>query len=107
MAQYLIFPGNGRTAPGAAITYIDAASLAALYGLVGGEYDIVNTSSFRGTENSLSYINLVPRSDGLYRSIKIELGDNGTDYHWDKMVAADKHRRKGGMNYGVKRYSSR
>lgn len=105
MASYLIFPGNGRTAPGAAISFIDAASLAALYGLVGGEYDVASTAGFKGTDASLSYINLVPRDDGLYRNIKIELGDNGTDFHYDKMVNADKHRKKGDKD-GIERYSS-
>lgn len=105
MATYLIFPGYGRTAQGEAITYIDGASLAALYGLSGGEYVIANTPGFKGTDNSIAYINLVPREDGLYRNIKTELGDNGTDYHYDKMVNADKHRREGDR-YGVKRYSS-
>lgn len=105
MATYLIFPGNGRTAPGEAVTYIDAASLAALYGLSPSEYDVATTSGFKGTDNSLQYINLVPRSDGLYRNIKIELGDNGTDYHWDKMVNAEKHRKRGDKD-GIERYSS-
>lgn len=105
MANYLIFPGNGRTAPGAAVTFIDAATLAALYGLVGGEYDVAATSQFKGTDNSLLYINLVPRTDGLYRNIKTELGDNGLPYHYDKMVNADKHRREGDRD-GVERYST-
>ena len=105
MANYLVFPGYGKTAQGEAVTYIDAPSLAALYGLVGGEYDVANPSVFRGTEESLSYINLHPREDGLYRNIKNELGDNGTDYHWDRMVNADKHRKKGGK-HGINGSSS-
>jgi hypothetical protein len=106
MAQYLMFPGNGRVAPGEDIEYIDAPTLAALYGLEVDEYDIASVADFSGNNSSIAYINLVPRSDGLYRNIKIELGDNGTDYHWDTMVNADKHRRKGDNGYGVKRHSS-
>lgn len=107
MAYYLIHPGEGRTAPGEAIELIDAPTLAALYGLTGGEYEIADEAEFTGNNSSILYIDLVPRTDGLYRDIKTELGDNGTDYHYDKMVNAEKHRRKGGDNYGVKRYSSR
>lgn len=106
MANYLIYPGYGKTAQGESVTYIDGASLAALYGLEAGEYEVAGTGGFRGTEDSLSYINLHPREDGIYRDIKTELGDNGTDYHWDKIVNADKHRKKGGKLYGINGNSS-
>lgn len=101
MANYLIYPGYGRTAQGEDVTYIDAPSLAALYGLDPGEYVVADASAFRGTEDSLSYINLHPREDGLYRDIKTELGDNGMDYHWDRVVNADKHRKKGRRQYDI------
>lgn len=104
MATYLIFPGNGRIAPGEAINFIDAPTLASLYGLSAGEYQIADKNAFSGTENSLQFINLVPREDGLYRNIKIELGDNGTDLHWDTMVNADKHRKE--AENDIERYRS-
>lgn len=100
---YLAYPGNGRTSPTENITFIDAASVASLYGLSAGEYTIAG-NTFTGTQESVQHINLRPRQDGLYVNIKNALGDNGTDYHYDTFPS-DKHRKNGGR-YGVKRYYS-
>ena len=104
MATYVVYPGNGLTAPGGILTYIDAASLAALYGLSPGEYDVGQLPA-NGSPMDFTHIHLVPRPDGLYRNIKTELGDNGTDFHFDKMVGADDWRRRNN-DYDVKRYRS-
>lgn len=74
--DYVVHAGNGRITPGGAIVFIDAGTLASLYGLQPADYTV-------GTDFGYEAIHLVAREDGLYRSIKKELGDNGLDYHYD------------------------
>lgn len=74
--QYVVHPGNGKLAPGQPDSYIDAGTLATLYGLAPGEYILRN-------DFAPDAIHLVPRKDGRYQSIKRELGDNGLGYHYD------------------------
>lgn len=74
--QYVVHPGTGKTAPGQPDSYIDAGTLAALYGLQPGDYILRN-------DFAPDAIHLTPRKDGRYRSIKQELGDNGLGYHFD------------------------
>lgn len=106
MATYVAHAGYGKTAPSASESYIDAAELAALYGLEPGEYE-VGAKTEVGTNFDADHIHLTPRPDGLYRSIKAELGDNGTDYHIDKMVGAKKFRERNiDREHNVERHSS-
>ena len=74
--QYVIHPGTGKLAPGQPDTFIDAGTLATLYGLQPSEYILRN-------DFAPDAIHLVPRKDGRYKSIKQELGDNGLPYHMD------------------------
>lgn len=74
--NYVVHPGNGKISPSAPITYIDAGTLAALYGLSPSDYTVSNSFD-------PSSIHLTPKSDGRYRNIKQELGDNGTPTHQD------------------------
>lgn len=106
MATYIVYPGNGRAAPGEAERYIDAAELATLYGLEVSDYEVGAEVGQVGTIYDADHIHLLPRPDGHYRNIKTELGDNGTDTHWRTMVNPDKWRRDN-EDYGVNRYSSR
>ena len=74
--EYVVFPGEGRVSPNSSKEYIDAGTLAALYGLNPGDYTV-------GTVPVFDTINLFPRLDGKYKSIKKRLGDNGQRYHLD------------------------
>jgi hypothetical protein len=74
--KYVVHPGNGKLTPSASVTYIDAGTLASLYGLQPGDYILSN-------DFAPDAIHLVPRSDGNYQPIKRELADNGTDFHQD------------------------
>lgn len=74
--KYVVHPGNGKVTPGSTTTYIDAGTLASLYGLLPGDYILSN-------DFAPDAIHLVPRSDGRYLPIKSELADNGTDFHQD------------------------
>jgi len=74
--QYVVHPGTGKTAPGQPDTYIDAGTLAALYGLNPGDYILRN-------DFAPDAIHLTPRKDGRYKNIKGELFDDGNDYHYD------------------------
>lgn len=74
--NYVVHPGDGKLAPGQPVVYIDAGTLAALYGLQPGDYILRN-------DFAPDAIHLVPRNDGRYQDIKRELGDNGLPYHMD------------------------
>lgn len=74
--EYTVHPGIGVTTPGGDDEYIDAGTLASLYGLSPGEYAV-------GGQVDVFSIHLFPRPDGKYRNIKTELGDNGQKYHYD------------------------
>jgi hypothetical protein len=71
---YVTHPGEGKTSPQLPDEYIDAGTLAALYGLEPGEYET-------GIEVDAFHIHLFPRPDGKYRSIKLELGDVEGDFY--------------------------
>jgi len=104
MATYIVHPGYGVTAPGEAESYIDAAELAALYGLDVADYEVGGDTE-HGTYYDADHIHLLPRPDGRYLNIKTELGDNGTDVHYRTMVDPDKWRRDN-KDHGVNRYRS-
>lgn len=105
MANYIVYAGYGLVAPGEEQSYIEAAELASLYGLEVGDYE-VGAEAEVGTIYDANHIHLLPRPDGLYRNIKIELGDNGTDEHYRKMVNPRKWRRENRDN-DLERYRSR
>lgn len=71
---YVAHPGNGKISPQSADEYIDAGTLAALYGLEPEEYET-------GVEIDSAHIHLFPRPDGKYRDIKLELGDVEGDFY--------------------------
>lgn len=105
MPIYIAYPGTGKVSPSAEPSYITGAEVAALYGLGADEYEVGIEEDQRGTSFDVDHIHLLPRPDGLYRNIKTELGDNGTPYHWDKMVNPEKWR-KDNEDREIKRYSS-
>lgn len=70
--KYVIHPSGSVTAP----------QLAALYGLIGGEYITGPVAS----QTWHQYIHLYVRDDGKYRNIKDELGDYDEALYWGKMV---------------------
>lgn len=74
--DYVIHSGEGKVSPSGAIEYIDAGTLASLYGLSPGEYEI-------RSDYSPDAIHLGPRQDGKYTNIKNQLADNGQDFHYD------------------------
>jgi hypothetical protein len=74
--SYVIHPGDGKTSPSGTIEPIDAGTLASLYGLSPGDYEV-------RADFAPDAIHLVPRADGKYKNIKTELADNGLDYHYD------------------------
>jgi len=84
---YVCHPGYGRIAPSEAEQYIDAATLAALYGLEPDEYEV-------GIEYSPNEIHLNPRVDGKYIDIKKELGDNPQNEKLDYPVNYKKYRQE-------------
>lgn len=93
MARYIVYAGNGKTTPSGAVGYIDAGTLASLYGLSFGEYDVGPEVGQQGTAMDSDHIHLIPRPDGKYRNIKTELGDTGTSFFYDKPVGWKKKRR--------------
>jgi hypothetical protein len=92
MARYIVYPGYGVTAPGEVESYIEAAELAALYGLGVDDYEVGTYTAETGTAFDADHIHLIPRPDGLYRNIKTELGDTASGLYYDKMVGYDKWR---------------
>lgn len=105
MATYIVYAGNGKTAPGEADSYIEAADLATLYGLSVSDYEVGDATTENGSAFDSDHIHLRPRPDGLYRNIKTELGDNGTSSHYDKMVNYDQWRRRN-KEYDIERNRS-
>ena len=81
---YVIHPGYGLTSPSGTREYIDAATLAALYGLAVDDYEV-------GVEYSQKEIHLNPRADGKYIDIKKELGDNVAGIKMDYPVNKRKY----------------
>lgn len=71
---YVAHPGNGKISPQLPDEYIDAGTLAALYGLEPDEYTT-------GGQVDAQHIHLFPRPDGKYRNIKLELGDVEGDFY--------------------------
>lgn len=72
---YIVHEGYGKTSPQSPDEeFIDAGTLAALYGLEPGEYDV-------GVEVDALHIHLFPRPDGKYRNIKRLLGDVEGDFY--------------------------
>ena len=92
MNKYVIHPGYVRIYNTQEDIYVDAGTLAAYYGLSFGEYDINNSEQQDSQEGDIIQCHLFPRPDNKYRNIKTLYGDNGTDYHLDKMVNWRKHR---------------
>jgi len=85
---YVCHPGYGKTSPAEADEeYIDEATLAALYGLLPGEY-------LTGLVESPFEIHLFPRVDGKYIDIKKELGDNPQNEKLDYPVNFKKYRQE-------------
>lgn len=86
MNNYVVHPGYvtiyGDTEP----TYYDAGTLAALYGLEPGEYDINTTLQQDSMEGDIIQVHLFPRPDNKYQNIKTLYGDNGTEEHVGKMI---------------------
>lgn len=77
---YVAHPGYGKTSPlEVSEEYIDAATVAALYGLAPEEYEV-------GVPYSPFEIHLQPREDGKYLDIKKELGDNPQNIKIDHPV---------------------
>lgn len=85
---YAVHPGYVTLTDGSTI-YIDAGTLASLYGLVSGEYD---TDISESTDEG-QHIHLYPRPDSKYRNIKTEVGDvpDGTLFY---ATSAQSMRRK-------------
>lgn len=72
---YVVHEGNGKISPQATDEeFIDAGTLAALYGLEPDEYTV-------GVEVDAFNIHLFPRPDGKYRNIKRLLGDVEGDFY--------------------------
>lgn len=98
---YMVHSGNGKLSPSADETFIEAATVGSLYGLEAADYELGGTGE-AGTAFNDDYIHLTPRPDGRYRNIKTELGDNGTDIHYRKMVNPDKWRRENNDTNGYR-----
>ena len=90
---YVVHPGNGKMSPGEPDQYIDAGTLASLYGLLPGEY-FLDDNKVYDEQWEFRQIHLHPRLDGKYQSIKKLLGDNGTNKMIDYAVGYKKHRQK-------------
>lgn len=94
---YVVHPGYVTLQTTGETEYIDAGTLAANYGLVGGEYSVGTSEQETSMDGNIIHIHLHPRPDGKYKNIKTLLGDNGTDSHYDKPVGwrkQQKERRK-------------
>lgn len=92
MGYYVVHPGNVTLLNGTTV-FIDAGTLASLYGLVFGEYDIdtpVQTDIGQ-------HIHLYPRADAKYKNIKTEVGDvpDGTLFYSRSAQAMRRRRRRG------------
>lgn len=70
MSYYVVHPGYVTLYDNTTV-FIDAGTLASLYGLVFGEYDINTPES----TDLGQHVHLYPRSDAKYRKIKTEVGD--------------------------------
>lgn len=94
MPTYICYAGTGKAEPTGAVVSLTAAEVAALYGLAGGEYTVGTTGQEQGVNMDADHIHLSPRPDGKYRNIKTLLGDNGTDFHYDRPANWKKTREK-------------
>lgn len=92
---YVVHPGSVKLLNGTTVT-LDAGTLASNYGLSPGEYEVNTSQQYDPTDGDPMHIHLFPRQDGAYRNIKTELGDTGTDYHYDKMANWRKYRARNG-----------
>lgn len=92
MVYYIVHPGNVTLLDGS-IVFIDAGTLASLYGLVFGEYD----TGILESEDKGQHVHLYPRADGKYRNIKTEVGDvpDGTLFYSISAQAMRRRRRRG------------
>ncbi len=93
MARYYVYAGEGKTTSGGEVEYIDAGTLASLYGLDVADYDVGPEAGQPGTAMDSDHIHLQPRPDGKYMNIKTELADTGTGYKLDYPVGWKKRRR--------------
>lgn len=93
MSHYVLHPGDVTLLTGETIS-IDAGTLASYYGLSDGEYTIDTSVQETSQDGNIIHIHLYPRPDSKYRNIKTALGDNGTDYHYDKPVNWRKHQQE-------------
>lgn len=91
----MVHPGNVKLLSTGQVVSVDAGTLASYYGLSPGDYDVApatRAEQENSTDGVPMHIHLFPREDGRYYSIKTRLGDNGTDYHYDKIVGWKKKR---------------
>lgn len=91
--RYMVYAGTGKATPAGVSEYIDAGTLASLYGLDVADYDVGPEVGQPGTAMDSDHIHLRPRPDGRYLNIKTELGDTGIGYKLDYPVGWKKRRR--------------
>jgi hypothetical protein len=91
--RYMVYAGNGKVSPSSVTSFIDAGTLASLYGLSPADYDVGPEVGQPGTTMDSDHIHLRPRPDGKYLNIKTELGDTGIGYKLDYPVGWKKNRR--------------
>lgn len=92
MGYYVVHPGNVTLKDNSTV-FIDAGTLASLYGLSPGEYDVdtpVNTDKGQ-------HIHLYPRADAKYKNIKTEVGDvpGGTLFYSTSVQSIRRRKRRG------------
>jgi diadenosine tetraphosphate (Ap4A) HIT family hydrolase len=105
MARYVCWAGTGASTRGGSQESLTASEVATLYGLEAADYEVGDSSEATGTVYDHTHIHLRPRTDGVYRNIKTELGDNGTSVHYRKMVNAEKWKKEND-DHGTQRYRS-
>lgn len=92
MVYYVVHPGTVVLLDGSS-EYIDAGTLASLYGLVFGEY----ITGILESDDDGQHIHLYPRVDAKYRNIKTEVGDvpDGELFYSISAQALRRRRRRG------------
>jgi hypothetical protein len=92
MIYYVVHPGSVTLQNGTTV-FIDAGTLASLYGLVFGEY----ATGIVESQDNGQHIHLYPRADSKYRNIKTEVGDvpDGTLFYSISAQALRRRRRRG------------